>query len=160
MSLLPDEPAPLLVVHDGGGLAQSGSLLSWASAHAVAGPIRVALLDPAPGCRDAWYSANTEYLDHLAGVVLPRAPRPDQRVRGRRARCQSWRGGHDHVAAATPDGCRSALARCNEPASLTPVLESPGIRLPPLRPNLRRGGRGVRATARASRTAAADLWRD
>lgn len=70
-SLSPDAPAPLLVAHDGTGLAQSGSLLSWASAHGAAKPIRVALLDPAPGCRDSWYSANPDYLDHLADVMLP-----------------------------------------------------------------------------------------
>jgi enterochelin esterase-like enzyme len=70
-SLPADAAVPLLIAHDGSGLAESASLLSWASAHAAADPIRVALLDPAPGCRDSWYSANPGYLHHLNDVVLP-----------------------------------------------------------------------------------------
>ena len=70
-SLSPDAPAPLLVAPDGSGLAQTGSLLTSASARAVVNPIRVALLDPAPGCRDSWYSANPDYLDHLTDMMLP-----------------------------------------------------------------------------------------
>ncbi len=67
----PDAAAPLLITHDGSGMAQSGSLLSWATAHAEQQPIRVALLDTVPGCRDGWYSANPDYLDQLSGSLLP-----------------------------------------------------------------------------------------
>ncbi|MET0865399.1 MAG: esterase [Nakamurella sp.] len=66
-----DAVAPLLLVHDGSDMADRGSLLSWASALARTLPIRVALLDPPHGKRDEWYSANPEYSDHLADVVLP-----------------------------------------------------------------------------------------
>ena len=65
------EPAPLLVAHDGSSLAEAG-LLIWASRQVVdTGPLRVALLDPAYGCRDSWYAAGPAYLDHVARVVLP-----------------------------------------------------------------------------------------
>ncbi len=66
-----DSPAPLLVVHDGSDMASRGRLLSWAAAHARTRPLRVALLDPPPGLRDQWYSADPEYAAHLAEVVLP-----------------------------------------------------------------------------------------
>ncbi|GAA2012496.1 hypothetical protein JL107_06290 [Nakamurella flavida] len=62
-------PAPLLVVHDGSDLAERGALLRWA-AHLYR-PIRVALLDAAPGHREEWYAADPDYADHLAEVVLP-----------------------------------------------------------------------------------------
>ncbi len=66
-----DEPAPLLVAHDGSGLADDAALLGWATWHgAVRRPVRVVLLDPAPGGRDAWYSANDGYSDDEVGAVL------------------------------------------------------------------------------------------
>jgi enterochelin esterase-like enzyme len=66
-----DSIAPLLLVHDGSDMADRGSLLSWATALSATMPIRVALLDPPHGMRDLWYSANPDYSDHLAEVVLP-----------------------------------------------------------------------------------------
>ena len=66
-----DTVAPLLLVHDGSDMADRGSLLSWATALSASVPIRVALLDPPHGMRDPWYSANPDYSDHLAEVVLP-----------------------------------------------------------------------------------------
>ncbi|MEP6561280.1 MAG: alpha/beta hydrolase-fold protein [Nakamurella sp.] len=66
-----DTVAPLLLVHDGTDMADRGSLLSWATALSTTLPIRVALLDPPHGMRDRWYSANPDYSDHLAEVVLP-----------------------------------------------------------------------------------------
>jgi len=66
-----DRAAPLLLVHDGSDMAQRGSLLSWASAMSSSSPIRVALLDPAPGLRNEWYAADPDYIDHLAEGVLP-----------------------------------------------------------------------------------------
>ena len=63
--------APLLLAHDGSDMAERGSLLSWATALSRELPIRVALLDPPHGLRDLWYSANPDYSDHLADVVLP-----------------------------------------------------------------------------------------
>lgn len=69
--LAADSPAPLLVAHDGSDMAERGSLLRWATAMSRELPIRVALLDPPNGLRDLWYSANPDYSDHLADVVLP-----------------------------------------------------------------------------------------
>ena len=69
--LASDVAAPLLVAHDGSDMADRGSLLSWAAAHARTRPIRVALLDPPNGLRDQWYSADPDYTTHLAEVVLP-----------------------------------------------------------------------------------------
>lgn len=69
--LSPDVPAPLLLVHDGADLADRGALLSWATAHSRVAPLRVALLDPAPGRRQDWYAADPGYADHVAGAVLP-----------------------------------------------------------------------------------------
>jgi enterochelin esterase family protein len=69
--LAADTVAPLLLVHDGSDMADRGSLLSWATALSASLPIRVALLDPPHGTRDLWYSANPDYSDHLAEVVLP-----------------------------------------------------------------------------------------
>ncbi len=64
-------PAPLLLVNDGSDTATRGSLLAWASAAQRSGPLRLALLDPAPGHRDEWYAANPDYADDLAQVVIP-----------------------------------------------------------------------------------------
>jgi len=69
--LAADSRAPLLVAHDGSDMAERGSLLRWATAMSRELPIRVALLDPPNGLRDLWYSANPDYSDHLADVVLP-----------------------------------------------------------------------------------------
>ena len=69
--LAADSRAPLLVAHDGSDMADRGSLLRWATAMSRELPIRVALLDPPNGLRDHWYSANPDYSDHLADVVLP-----------------------------------------------------------------------------------------
>src|SRR6478735_5917228 len=66
-----DTTAPLLLVHDGSDMAERGSLLSWATSMSRDRPIRVALLDPAHGLRDKWYSADPDYSDHLADAVLP-----------------------------------------------------------------------------------------
>ena len=66
-----DTPAPLLLVHDGSDTADRGSLLAWACTFSRSLPIRVALLDPPHGLRDQWYSANPDYSDHVAHVVLP-----------------------------------------------------------------------------------------
>lgn len=62
-------PAPLLIAHDGSDMADRGSLLAWASARP--GPLRVALLDPPHGHRDAWYGADPDYADHIGTVVIP-----------------------------------------------------------------------------------------
>jgi enterochelin esterase-like enzyme len=67
-----DEPAPLLVVHDGPEYAQLAGLLHYLGAGIRAGTLpslRAALLDPGP--RDAWYSANRAYARGLALAVLP-----------------------------------------------------------------------------------------
>jgi enterochelin esterase-like enzyme len=70
-ALSADTAAPLLLVHDGTDMAERGSLLSWAATMSRDRPIRVALLDPPHGLRDQWYSADSDYSDHLAEVVLP-----------------------------------------------------------------------------------------
>ena len=62
-------PAPLLLAHDGSDLAQRGCLLQWACAQDR--PVRVALVDPPHGYRNAWYGANPEYADHLGATLLP-----------------------------------------------------------------------------------------
>ncbi|GAA3613211.1 alpha/beta hydrolase [Microlunatus ginsengisoli] len=70
----PAAPAPLLVANDGTGLANDAQLLGWATWHGGRGrPLRVLLLDPAPGCRDDWYAANDDYADDVAELVLPAA---------------------------------------------------------------------------------------
>lgn len=67
-----DAAVPLLISHDGTDMAERGGLLSWASAQAAAGqPLRVALLDPPHGYRNAWYAADPAYADHLAGQIVP-----------------------------------------------------------------------------------------
>ncbi len=69
VALRPDEPAPLLLAHDGSDLADRGGLLSWACA--AGRPIRVALLDPPNGYRNAWYGASVDYAEHISSAVLP-----------------------------------------------------------------------------------------
>ncbi len=68
-TLAPDQPAPLLVVHDGTDLATRGRLLDWTTT--LDRPVRVALLDPAAGTRNDWYAANAAYSTHIAVHVLP-----------------------------------------------------------------------------------------
>ena len=64
-----DTPADLLVVHDGRDLACRGSLLRWVTHRARVTPLRVLLLDPAPGRRSHWYSADERYADAAAGLL-------------------------------------------------------------------------------------------
>lgn len=69
-----DEPLPLLVVHDGPEYAELAGLTRYLSA-GVAGKwlprLRAALVAPAWGQRDRWYSASARYTNALAHVVLP-----------------------------------------------------------------------------------------
>ncbi len=71
--LLPaDEPAPLLVAHDGPEYATLAGLLTFAAALIDEGrlpPLRVALL--APGDRNRWYAVSPAYARALTGEVLP-----------------------------------------------------------------------------------------
>ncbi len=68
----PDEPLPLLVVHDGPEFDSLGSLTRYLSA-GVTGEwlprLRAALLSP--GSRDDWYSANPAYARALRQAVIP-----------------------------------------------------------------------------------------
>ena len=68
-TVLGDQPAPLLIAHDGSDYNDRGGLLRWACA--TDRPVRVALLDPPHGYRNAWYAANPDYADHVATVLLP-----------------------------------------------------------------------------------------
>lgn len=68
-----DEPAALLVVHDGPEYDALASLTAYASAMVTAGrlpPLRLALLPPGP--RDDRYSANGPYTRALCLALLPR----------------------------------------------------------------------------------------
>lgn len=67
--LAPTMPAPLLVAHDGSDLARRGCLLQWACAQET--PVRVALLDPPVGSRNAWYAADPVYADHVGATLIP-----------------------------------------------------------------------------------------
>jgi enterochelin esterase-like enzyme len=70
--LAPDEPAPLLVVHDGPEYAMLGSLTHYLGAQIAAGTLpamRAALL--APGDRNSFYSANRGYAKALCAEVVP-----------------------------------------------------------------------------------------
>jgi enterochelin esterase-like enzyme len=67
-----DEPAPLLVAHDGPEYDRLASLTRYSAAMIAAGtlpPHRVALL--APGPRDEWYSASALYSRALYVDVIP-----------------------------------------------------------------------------------------
>jgi enterochelin esterase family protein len=71
-SLAADEPAPLLVVHDGPEFASLAGLTQFAGALIEAGrlpPLRIAML--APGDRNRWYAVNPAYARALTGEVLP-----------------------------------------------------------------------------------------
>ena len=85
-------------------------LLSWATGCSRESfPIRVALLDPPHGLRDTWYSANPDYSDHLAEVVLPAIDRQGADRPGDRARRQPGRAGMLALQRRHP-GSISALA--------------------------------------------------
>jgi enterochelin esterase family protein len=82
----PDEPLPLLVVHDGPEYAEFSALLrlldSAAAEHELP-PMRAALLAPVAGQRDEHYSASGRYASSLDAELLPqlvgRAPTPPGR---------------------------------------------------------------------------------
>ena len=68
----PDQPLPLLVVHDGYEFETYSSITTWAAAAVARGwvrPFRLALLHPVE--RIGWYSANPAYADTLVRDVLP-----------------------------------------------------------------------------------------
>ena len=68
--LATDEPAPLVVVHDGPEYDRLGAFTHYigtAVARAQIPPTRVALLDP--GERNAWYSANAGYAAGVATAL-------------------------------------------------------------------------------------------
>jgi len=70
-----DEPAPLLIAHDGPEYAALGGLLRYVTALIGAGELpalRVALI--APGERNRWYGANPAYARALATEVIPALP--------------------------------------------------------------------------------------
>jgi enterochelin esterase-like enzyme len=70
--LTDDQPAPLLVVHDGPSYDDEAGLTTYLQRHVdrrSLPPLRAALLQAHP--RDAWYSANPEYATALAADVLP-----------------------------------------------------------------------------------------
>jgi enterochelin esterase family protein len=71
-SLAEDEPAPLLIVHDGPEYDRLGDFTRYLAASTASGavpPLRAALL--APGDRDEWYSANPAYAQSLGTAALP-----------------------------------------------------------------------------------------
>ncbi|HEX8095099.1 alpha/beta hydrolase [Jatrophihabitans sp.] len=71
-ALAADEPAPLLVAHDGPEYDSLAGLTAFTGALIQAGrlpPLRVALL--APGDRNRWYAVNPSYARAVAGEVLP-----------------------------------------------------------------------------------------
>lgn len=71
-TLAPDEPAPMLVVHDGPEYATLASLTHYLGAMIAAGivpPVRAALLGP--GDRNSFYSANRGYAEALCKEVIP-----------------------------------------------------------------------------------------
>jgi enterochelin esterase-like enzyme len=70
--LAPDEPAPMLVVHDGPEYATLAGLTHYVGALIAAGtlpPMRAALLGP--GDRNSFYSANRGYAKALCKEVVP-----------------------------------------------------------------------------------------
>lgn len=62
-----DEPAPLLVVHDGPDFEDLAGVTAYAAAQLPG--VRLALLDP--GDRDRWYAADPAYARALVTEVLP-----------------------------------------------------------------------------------------
>jgi enterochelin esterase-like enzyme len=70
--LRPEDPAPLLIAHDGPEYDSLAGLTTFLGALVKAGrlpPLRAALL--APGDRNRWYAVNPAYARALAGDVLP-----------------------------------------------------------------------------------------
>jgi len=70
--LADDEPAPLLVVHDGPSYDGEAGLTAYLQGHVdrrSLPPLRAALLQAHP--RDVWLSANPDYATALAEEVLP-----------------------------------------------------------------------------------------
>jgi enterochelin esterase-like enzyme len=70
--LAPEQPAPLLVVHDGPEYARLGGFTHYLGAAIADGdlpPLRAALLDP--GDRNEWYAANPRYARSFDEAVLP-----------------------------------------------------------------------------------------
>ncbi len=66
----PDEPAPLVLVHDGPEYAKLGGFTQYLGsgiAAAALPPLRAVLLDP--GDRNDWYSADPRYAEAFAGAV-------------------------------------------------------------------------------------------
>ncbi|MGG5258377.1 alpha/beta hydrolase-fold protein [Phycicoccus avicenniae] len=71
--LADDEPAPLLLVHDGPEYDRLAAVTRFSAAHVAAGslpPHRVALTHPV--LRDAWYSGSPQYLRTVADAGLER----------------------------------------------------------------------------------------
>jgi enterochelin esterase family protein len=67
----PDEPAPLLIVHDGPEFASLANMTDYAGALVESGrlpPLRMALL--APGDRNRWYAVNPAYARALTAEVV------------------------------------------------------------------------------------------
>jgi enterochelin esterase family protein len=76
-----DEPAPLLVVHDGPEFAVLGGFTEYLAAMIADGVlplVRAALL--APGERNDWYSANPAYAQTLMSQLLPTLPPATARI--------------------------------------------------------------------------------
>lgn len=76
-----DEPAPLLVVHDGPEYDALGDFTGYLAAGVAGGwlpPLRAALLGPAD--RNGWYSADPRYAAALAEHVLPALPPATLRI--------------------------------------------------------------------------------
>lgn len=76
-----DEPAPLIVVHDGPEFAALGGFTQYLAAVIAAGtvpPVRAALLSP--GERNEWYSANPAYAQTLMSDLLPTLPAAPVRI--------------------------------------------------------------------------------
>ena len=73
VDLADDEPAPLLLVHDGAEYDQLARITAYCAALVAGGqlpPHRVALASPV--IRDAWYSGSPQYLRTIADAGLDR----------------------------------------------------------------------------------------
>jgi enterochelin esterase-like enzyme len=71
VGLRDDEPAPLLVVHDGPAYVRQARLTHYLAIQVT--QVRAALLEVPD--RDGWYSANDDYAAALADEVVPRVCR-------------------------------------------------------------------------------------
>jgi enterochelin esterase family protein len=79
--LADDDPAPLLLVHDGPEFAELGGFTQYLGAAITAGrlpPLRAALLDP--GERNEWYSANPNYAATVADTIVAALPAATVRI--------------------------------------------------------------------------------